>query len=51
MKNELDTDYFAKKLELIQRDLLWYSAEELARELARLSKTADAKVLTEPEFN
>ena len=52
MANEygLDYRYFAKKLELIQRDISRYTPDELARELARLSKTADAKVLAESEF-
>lgn len=53
MPNEygLDHHYFTEKLEIIQRDISRYTPDELARELARLSRTADAKVLAEPEFN
>lgn len=34
------TDYFKKKLELVIRDLDYYTPEELGRELAKLSLTA-----------
>ena len=48
--NGLDANYFAKKLKLIHRDINDYTPRELARELARLSRTADKNVLHEPEF-
>lgn len=52
MKNEygLDVDYFQKKLKLIVRDADRYTPDEMARELARLSVTADKKVINEKEF-
>jgi hypothetical protein len=53
MKNEygLDVSYFESNLAQIQRDLSRYTPDELARALARLSVTADAKVLHETEFS
>ena len=52
MANEhgLDVDYFKKKICLIYRDAHLYSPDEMARELARLSVTADEKVINEKEF-
>ena len=51
-KYGLDYKYFQEKLELIIRDAPRYSPSEMARELARLSKTADDGVIyTEAEFN
>lgn len=47
----LDVDYFKEKLQLVVRDIKNYAPNELARELARLSTTADASVILEPEFN
>lgn len=38
--SKLDTDYFSKKLSLIQRDIAQYTPQELATELRRLSETA-----------
>lgn len=46
----MDSKYFKRKLELVVRDIELYTKEELARELARLAKTADESVLLEPEF-
>lgn len=43
-------DYFARKLGELLRDLADYPADELARALARLSRTADPAVMGEPEF-
>jgi hypothetical protein len=54
MSNEygLDYNYFQRKLELVVRDARNYTPDEMARELARLSKAADSNViLTESEFN
>ena len=52
-KNEygLDVGYFECKLSLVLRDISRYEPHELARELARLSVTADGDVLSEPEFS
>jgi hypothetical protein len=51
-KYGLDYEYFQKKLEMIVRDARSYEPNEMARELARLSRTADDDViLTEAEFN
>jgi hypothetical protein len=51
-KYGLDYEYFQKKLEIIIRDARSYEPNEMARELARLSRTADEDViLTEAEFN
>jgi hypothetical protein len=51
-KYGLDYEYFQKKLEMIVRDARSYEPNEMARELARLSRTADEDViLTEAEFN
>lgn len=47
----LDVHYFSKKLERILRGLDRYTSDELARECARMSVTADATVLNEPEFD
>jgi protein-arginine kinase activator protein McsA len=48
----LNYEYFQKKLEIIVRDARTYAPGEMARVLARLSKTAHSNViLTEPEFN
>lgn len=38
--NNLDVPYFKGKLELILRDINYYTPAELSRELARLSNTA-----------
>ncbi len=46
----LDTDYFIRKMERIIRDMENYKPDEFAREMARMSRTADDKVLLEPEF-
>ena len=53
MKNRysVDTSYFRKLLKRALTNLADYKPDELARELARMSKTADAKVLLEPEFS
>lgn len=53
MTNEygLDYSYFSGKLKLIVRDIRNYTPDELARELARLSFTADESVIKEKEFN
>lgn len=47
----LDHDYFERKIAILHRDGLrnWRS-DELARELARMSRTADKSVILEPEF-
>lgn len=52
MVNEygLDVHYFKKKLRLVIRDAYRYTPDEMARELARLSVTADKKVIKEDEF-
>lgn len=46
----LDSNYFAKKIKIILRDIKDYQSDELARELLRLGRTADDSVLSEPEF-
>lgn len=46
----LDVSYFHKKLSQVMGDLGSYTPAELARVLARLCRTADAKVLAEVEF-
>lgn len=46
----LDANYFAAKLKLILRDISRYTPAEMARELARMSLTADKSVLGEDEF-
>ena len=54
MSNEygLDYKYFQGKLKLIVRDARNYTPDEMARELARMSKAADSSViLNEDEFN
>lgn len=43
-------DYFTRKLGELVRDLADYPPDELARALARLSRTADPAVMGEPEF-
>ena len=48
---DLDSTYFRKKLKMIIRDLSDYKPDELARELLRMSVTADISVINEPEFN
>lgn len=47
----LDADYFRRKLERVLRDVNSYRPDEMARELARMARTADEKVLREPEFS
>lgn len=47
----LDTQYFINKLSLIIRDAENYTPDEMARELARLSITADKAVILESEFS
>lgn len=53
MKNRygLDIDYFESKINLIARDIGNYRPDEIAREFARLSKTADENVMKEHEFS
>lgn len=53
MVNEygLDVEYFKKKLRLVVRDAYRYTPKEMARELARLSVTANKEVIKEKEFN
>lgn len=46
----LDSDYFRRKLERMLRDVNSYTPDEMARELARMARTADEAVLSEPEF-
>lgn len=46
----LDANYFAEKLNRILRDVSRYTPAEMARELARMSITADKSVLGEDEF-
>jgi hypothetical protein len=46
----LDANYFAEKLNLILRDVSRYTPAEMAREMDRLSVTADKSVLSEDEF-
>ena len=49
--SDIDVSYFTKKIKMVLRDIKLYSKEELARELLRLSKTADSEVLHENEFS
>lgn len=50
-RHGLDHDYFERKIAILHRDgLANWTPEELARELARMSKTASAEVMHEPEF-
>lgn len=46
----VDHSYFSDKIESVRRSLWDYTPSELAREFARMSKTADGAVLLEPEF-
>jgi chromosome segregation ATPase len=47
----LDNDYFERKIAILHRDgLRNWRPDELARELARMSRTADKSVMLEPEF-
>lgn len=46
----LDASYFYGKLSMLLRDIRNYKPDEMARSLARLSITADEKVLSETEF-
>jgi hypothetical protein len=46
----LDADYFAAKLKRILQGVSRYTPSEMARELARMSVTADKSVLGEDEF-
>lgn len=52
MKNEygVDVSYFASKLAIVIRDIATYTPAELARELARLAKSANQNTLFEEEF-
>lgn len=52
MNNEhgLDVAYFCEKLDALSLDADHYTPAEMARALARLAKTADENVLSEPEF-
>lgn len=52
MQNEygLDVSYFKSKLARVLRDIAQYNPDELARELARLAKTANKNTLFEDEF-
>lgn len=47
----LDVHYFRTKMERMLRTLGSYTPDEFARECARMSMTADATVLNEPEFD
>ena len=48
----VDTDYFNRLIDReLNRGLGDYTPDELARVFARMSKTAHAGVLLEPEFN
>ena len=49
-EQKLDAEYFAKKLRGILLSINGYLPHELAREFARLSRTACASVLQEAEF-
>jgi hypothetical protein len=42
-RHGLDTDYFSKKLKLVLEGINSYTPDEMARELARLAITADAR--------
>ena len=46
----LDVSYFKNWLMRVHRDIKQYTPDELARELARMSRTADDKVMKEDEF-
>lgn len=47
----LDNDYFERKIAILHRDgLRNWKPDELARELARMSRTAAKSVMHEPEF-
>ena len=48
---KLDVAYFKEKLSLLARDIDNYTAEEAAREFARLANTADKNIFLEDEFN
>jgi hypothetical protein len=47
----VDVDYFEKWIKRSLSDLSNYKPDELARELARMARTADSEVLREPEFS
>ena len=47
----LDVSYFEKWISRALRDISNYKPSELARELARMSRTADSEVMKEPEFS
>lgn len=47
----LDADYFRRKLERVLRDVKSYKPDEMARELARMARTADEETLRESEFS
>lgn len=47
----LDVNYLTRKMLRLIRDMGNFKPDEMARELARMSKTADAVVMAEPEFN
>lgn len=49
-RNGIDAHYFHRKLGLLLRDFDSLTPDELARSLARLARTADSAVLSEPEF-
>ncbi|MNF15575.1 hypothetical protein D3C80_2182520 [compost metagenome] len=46
----LDVDYFRRKMERMLVGLDRYTPDEFARECARMSRTADDRVLQEIEF-
>ena len=46
----LDVAYFTQKMMRMVRDVGDFKPAEMARVLARMSKTADSAVLAEPEF-
>jgi len=47
----VDVTYFQRWFERSLKDLSNYKPDELARELARMARTADKKVLSEKEFS
>lgn len=47
----VDVTYFRRWFDRSLKNLADYTPDELARELARMSRTADSKVLLEREFN
>lgn len=49
-RHGVDTSYFRSWFDRSLKDLSNYKPDELARELARMSRTADSKVLLEDEF-